>query len=57
MAGRLEEYERLLRQLSLRADASDHAIIQRILDRVSPESVRNNGEVTENSTGAHIGRR
>ena len=39
MASRLDEFEKLLRQLSLRVDMSDHALIQKALDRVCPESV------------------
>ena len=34
MAGRLDDYERLLRDLSLRVDNADHVLIQRVLEKV-----------------------
>ena len=34
MAGRLHEYEKLLRQLSLRAEVADHTLIEKTLDKV-----------------------
>lgn len=37
MAGRLLEYERLLRQLSLRAEVADHMLIEKTLDKVGNE--------------------
>lgn len=34
MAGKLEDYEKLLRDLSLRVDNADHVLIQKVLEKV-----------------------
>ena len=36
MAGKIEDYERLLRDLSLRASDEDQSLIRRVLHKVSP---------------------
>ena len=41
MAGRLHEYEKLLRQLSLRAEVADHMLIEKTLDKVRATDGRN----------------
>lgn len=35
MAGKLDEYEKILRELSLRVDEADQLMIQKSLDHVS----------------------
>ena len=43
MAERIEEYEKLLKQLSFRSDASDRAMIQKALHKVSRPFEGGNG--------------
>lgn len=49
MAGKLDEYEKILRELSLRVDETDQLMIQKSLDHVSDAAdvLRSGRELTD----------
>lgn len=60
MAGRLHDYEKLLRQLSLRAEPTDHMLIEKVLEKVGRglfELEQTSALYVDRYAGVDLGRR